>query len=121
MNAVTALRGLGYTVEADGENVKLRYAGAGQPSPAAVTPLLAELKAGKAEALAFLAAEGREGASGIPPNNTATAQLPVMYRTEAEEEAWWAAVFAQRGMIDPTLIPEEATARYHYARLAPTS
>jgi hypothetical protein len=27
--------------------------------------------------------------------------LPVMHRSEAEEEAWWARVFRRRGMLDP--------------------
>ncbi len=27
--------------------------------------------------------------------------IPVMYRSEAEEEAWWAAIFAERGIEDP--------------------
>jgi hypothetical protein len=85
MNALTALRGLGYCVTADGDAVRLEFTGAGTPDPAAVRPLLAELRAGKAEALAYLEAEA----------------LPVMYRTEAEEEAWWAHVFAERGIADP--------------------
>jgi hypothetical protein len=92
MNAVEALRALGYSVTADGDTVRLAFTGAGQPEPAVVRPLLAELRAAKAQALAYLRDEA----------------IPVIYRSEAAEEAWWAAVFAVRGMADPTVPDPDA-------------
>jgi hypothetical protein len=86
MNTVTALRALGYSVTADGDTLRLASTGASQPEPAVVRPLLAELRAAKAQALVYLRDEA----------------IPVMYQSETAEEAWWAAVFAVRGMADPT-------------------
>jgi hypothetical protein len=86
MNTVVALRALGYRVTADGDTVRLAFTGVGQPAPAVVRALLAELRAAKAQALVYLRDDAR----------------PVMYQSKAAEEAWWAAVFAVRGMDDPT-------------------
>jgi len=51
------LKGLGYSISLEGSNIRLRYLGIGsQPSEAG--PLIEELKARKAAALAYLEAQG---------------------------------------------------------------
>ena len=60
MEVQTRLREIGYTLAADGENIKCSWRGAGKPDPNTVYPLLEELRSHKAEALAALREETAE-------------------------------------------------------------
>ena len=61
MRALDELRRLGYRIQLDGENIICRFIGPGKPDREQVVPLLQELKAGKAEAVAQLRCEAAEG------------------------------------------------------------
>src|SRR5437868_5373305 len=54
MDALIRLKSLGYQVEVHGQQLHLRYAAPGMPNPAVVRPLVATLRARKAEALNYL-------------------------------------------------------------------
>lgn len=57
MNTLTRLRDLGYRIWPDGEEIAYEWPGPGKPDPNKAVPLLAELKASKAEVLAQLGVE----------------------------------------------------------------
>jgi len=66
MRALDELRRLGYRIQLDGENIICRFIGPGKPDRERVVPLLQELKAGKAEAVAQLRREAAEGRNSRP-------------------------------------------------------
>lgn len=55
MKLITALKGMGYSVLLDGENLRLRYLGTG-PQPVEAQELIEELRDHKAEAVEYLRA-----------------------------------------------------------------
>jgi len=61
MRAIDGLRCLGYRVELEGENIVCRFIGIGEPDFVLAIPLLQELQASKAEAVAQLRREAAEG------------------------------------------------------------
>jgi len=67
MRAIDELRRFGYRIELDGQEIVCRFIGIGHgPDRQRVVPLLQELKAGRAEAIAQLR---REAAEGWPPES----------------------------------------------------
>lgn len=56
MKILCDLKNLGYSIALDGENIRLRYLGAGR-QPSEAMPLIEELKARKPEAVEFLKAQ----------------------------------------------------------------
>ena len=79
MKLIADLEALGYVFELQDGQVHYTHAGRA-PDPAAVRPLLEELRQRKAEALEYL--------------RQPRADPPVCQRSAAEEEAWWARVLA---------------------------
>ena len=57
IQAIHKLAQLGYRAWVEGENIRLRYEGDGDPNPSQVAPLLALVKAHKDEVRRFMAVE----------------------------------------------------------------
>jgi hypothetical protein len=91
MDAVEALKRLGYHLEADGSNIRFRYTGPGRP-PADARPLIEELRQRKPEALAHL--QGQGGQPLPPAETTLDETLPAHLLADlvtwpSERQALW--------------------------------
>lgn len=54
MNAILQIEALGYNVNIEGDQIRLRWNGQGNPDPQLVVPLLKEIRAHKIQALQYL-------------------------------------------------------------------
>jgi hypothetical protein len=71
--AIIALQQLGYEVQADGDQLRLRWRGEGKPPRDQVVPLLNEVKRRKVEILAALTTPAMTGGIPAAPTSTMTA------------------------------------------------
>lgn len=85
--ALTALRGLGYAVSADGGRVRLRFRGDGEPPAVLVVPLLAAVREHRLEALRLLAAEPQAGVPSCSRDHCNAATLPPSESRPPDREA----------------------------------
>ena len=54
IRAIHDLARMGYRARAEGDNIRLKYEGYGEPEPAIVTPLMAQVKEHKWEVMDYL-------------------------------------------------------------------
>ena len=94
MDVVARLREAGYWVRVEGDRIKCSWQGEGKPDPETVRPLLAELKAQKAEALETLRRESAEvEAPTVDPFDTSACLPPGLIVTLPDQDrpGWWTA------------------------------
>jgi hypothetical protein len=78
MQSIIELRKLSFSLTIDHDDLVVKYTGAGQPDPATVKPLLAELRNRKQDALDYLRQRTEAPDQGQPPA-TSTKEAPATH------------------------------------------
>lgn len=119
MNPLISIQAAGYSATLEGDNIRLRFVGEGEPDAATVRPLLDELRAWKSEAITYLQAlkpAPEEPQAGLVTPLAAAPTLalvaamqhplyrpglPIFEQPEPVEELWVRLTFAERGIPVP--------------------